>query len=67
MLQNLCGNKRGRTKNNNTKFLQDLMGSPNNEKDLIGGDVDLDLLSIFTQVGTRIMEGLGRREAQEGQ
>ena len=44
----------------------DLMDSPHKERDLIGQDVDLDLLSLFPQMGARIMEGLGRKEAQEG-
>jgi hypothetical protein len=33
--------------------------------DLIGRNVELDLLSLFPQMGARIMEGLGRKEAQE--
>ena len=58
------GNKRGRTnKRRNTKFLQDLdlVDSPHKERDLIGQDVDLDLLSLFPQMGARIMEGLRDR------
>ena len=55
------GNKRGRTKEN-TKFLQDLdlVGSPHKERDLIGEDVDLDLLYLFSQIDARIMGGRGR-------
>ena len=62
------GNKRGRIKEI-YKELQDLdlEGSPHKERDLIGEDVDLDLLSLFPQMGARIMEGLGRKEAQEDQ
>jgi hypothetical protein len=33
------------------------MGSPHKERDLIGEDVDLDLLSLFPQENARIMGG----------
>ena len=61
------GNKRGRTnKRRNTKFLQDLdlVDSPHKERDLIGQDVDLDLLSLFPQIGARIMEGVKKKSKQ---
>jgi hypothetical protein len=53
------GNKRGRkNRRRNTKFLQDLYleDSPHRERDLIGRIVDLDLISLFPQIGARIME-----------
>jgi hypothetical protein len=37
------------------------MGFPHKERDLIGGKVDLDLLSLFPQIGARIIEGLRRK------
>jgi len=37
---------------------QDLVGSPHKERDLIGEDVDLDLLSLFPQEYARIMGGI---------
>ncbi len=45
------------------KILQDLdlVDSTHKERDLIGQDVDLDLLSLFPQMGARIMEGLRDR------
>ena len=55
------GNKKGRTnRRRNTKFLQDLdlVDSPHKERDLIGGDVDLDLLFLFPQEYARIMGGI---------
>ena len=64
------GNKRGRTnRRRNTKFLQDLdlVDSPHKERDLIGQDVDVDLLSLFPQIGARIMERLEGEEASQGQ
>ena len=44
----------------NSKFLQDLDlgGSSHKESDLIGEDVDLDLLSLFPQKYARIMGGI---------
>ena len=39
---------------------QDLLGSPNLEERWIGGNVDLDLLSLFPQRYTRFMGGIGR-------
>ena len=64
----LWGNKRGRTKEIH-KELQDLdpEESPHKERDLIGENVDLDLLYFFPQMGARTMKGLGRKESQEGQ
>jgi hypothetical protein len=45
------------------KELQDLdpIGSPHTEEIMIGGNVDLDLLSLFPQKDARIMGGLGRK------
>jgi hypothetical protein len=45
------------------KELQDLdpTGSPYIEEIMIGGNVDLDLLSLFTQKDARIMGGMGRK------
>ena len=49
---------RGRTRRN-TKQLQnlDLLGSPHLEEELIGGMVDLDLLSYFPKDGQESLEG----------
>ena len=46
----------------NSKFLQDLdlEDSPHKERDLIGEDVDLDLLYLFSQRDSRIMGGRER-------
>jgi hypothetical protein len=46
------------------KELQDLdpIGSPHIEEKMIGGNVDLDLLSLFPQKDARIMGGMGRKE-----
>jgi hypothetical protein len=54
---------RGRTKEEIHKELQDLdpIGSPHIEVIMIGGNVDLDLLSIFPQKDARIMGGMGRK------
>ena len=43
--------------------LQDLdpKGSPHLEEELIGGNVDLDLLSLFPQICARIMGGSERK------
>jgi hypothetical protein len=51
---------RGRTKEEIHKELQDLdpIGSPHLEKKVIGGNVDLDLLSLFPQRYARIMGGM---------
>jgi hypothetical protein len=56
----LIGNKRGRTKEENHKELQDLdpIGSPQIEEILIGGNIDLDLLSPFPQKDARIIGGI---------
>ena len=53
---------RGRTKEEIHKELQDLdpMGSPHKEEKVIGGKVDLDLLSLFPQRYARIMGGIKR-------
>jgi hypothetical protein len=50
---------RGRTKEIH-KELQDLdsIGSPHLEEKVIGGNVDLDLLSLFPQRDARIMGGM---------
>jgi hypothetical protein len=50
-------NKRGRTKEDNHKELQDLhpKGSTHKEEKVIGGNIDLDLLSLFPQRYARIM------------
>jgi hypothetical protein len=49
---------RGRTKNIH-KELQDLgpEGSPHLEEKVIGGNIDLDLLSLFPEKDARIMGG----------
>ena len=49
---------RGRTKEEHEE-LQDLdpRGSPHTEEKVIGGDVDLDLLSLFRQEQARIIGG----------
>jgi hypothetical protein len=56
------------------KELQDLdpMGSPRKEEKLIGGNIDLDLLSLFPQRYARIMGGIERwasfpRSTMEGE
>jgi hypothetical protein len=48
----------------NTKFLQqlDLMGFLHKGRDLIAEYADIDLLSLFHQIGARIMEILGERK-----
>jgi hypothetical protein len=45
------------------KELQDLapIGSPHIEEIMMGGKVDLDLLSLFPQKDARIMGGMGRK------
>jgi hypothetical protein len=47
------------------KELQDLdpIGSPHMEEKVIGGNVDLDLLSLFPQRYARIMGGIERWES----
>jgi hypothetical protein len=59
----LWRNMRGRTKEKIHKELQDLdpIGSPHIEEIMIGGNVDLDLLSLFPQKDARIMGGMGRK------
>jgi hypothetical protein len=56
---------RGRTKEEIHKELQDLdpMGSPHKEEKVIGGNIDLDLLSLFPQRYARIMGGIERWES----
>ena len=56
------------------KELQDLdpMGSPHKEEKVIGGNIDLDLLSLFPQRYARIMGGIERcasfpRSTMEGE
>ena len=63
----LCGNKRGRTKKNSTNESQDLdpTGSPHKEEKVIGGVVDLDLLSLFPKFGQESLEGLRETQALE--
>jgi hypothetical protein len=53
---------RGRTKEIH-KELQDLdpIGSPHLEEKVVGGNVDLDLLSLFPQKDARIMGGMERK------
>jgi hypothetical protein len=53
---------RGRTKEIH-KELQDLdpIGSPHLEEILIGGKIDLDLLSLFPQEDARIIRGIERK------
>jgi hypothetical protein len=65
---------RGRTKEEIHKELQDLdpMGSPHKEEKVIGGNIDLDLLSLFPPRYTRIMGGIERwasftRSTMEGE
>jgi hypothetical protein len=65
---------RGRTKEEIHKELQDLdsMGSPHKEDKVIGGNIDLDLLSLFPQRYARIMGGIERwaiflRSTMEGE
>jgi hypothetical protein len=65
---------RGRTKKKIHKELQDLdpMGSPHKEEKVIGGNIDLDLLSLFPQRYGRIMGGIERwasfpRSTMEGE
>jgi hypothetical protein len=65
---------RERTKEEIHKELQDLdpMGSPHKEEKEIGGNVDLDLLSLFPQRYARIMGGIERwasfpRSTMEGE
>jgi hypothetical protein len=54
---------RGRTKEEIHKELQDLdlIGSSHLEEKMIGGNVDLDLLSLFPQKDARIMGEMGRK------
>jgi hypothetical protein len=54
---------RGRTKEEIHKELQDLdlIGSPHLEEKVIGGNVDLDLLSLFPQKDEIIVGGMGRK------
>jgi hypothetical protein len=49
-----------KNKGGNHKELQDLdpIGSPHLEEKVIGGNVDLDLLSLFPQKDARNMEGM---------
>ena len=56
---------RGRTKEGHEE-LQDLdpRGSPHIEEKVIGGNVDLDLLSLFPQELARIIGGIERKQAR---
>ena len=56
---------RGRTNRITTKELQELdpLGSPHLEEKLIGGNVDLGLLSCFPKDGQESLEGLGEGQA----
>src|SRR5215217_468456 len=68
--KNYWGNKRGRTnKRRNTKFLQDLdlEDSPHKERDLIGRNVDLDLLFLFPQKDSRSIGGVEGKGSSQGQ
>jgi hypothetical protein len=65
---------RGRTKEEIHKELQDLdpMGSPHKEEKVIGGNIDLYLLSLFPQRYAKIMGGIERwasfpRSTMEGE
>jgi hypothetical protein len=52
---------RGRTKEIHKELQdQDPIGSPHLEEKVIGGNVDLDLLSLFPQRYARIMGGIER-------
>jgi hypothetical protein len=53
---------RGRTRRKSTNELQDLNPrcSPHLEEEVIGGNVDLDLLSLFPQKDSRTMGGRKR-------
>jgi hypothetical protein len=53
----------GKNKRGNHKELQDLdlIGFPHKEEKVIGGNVDLDILSLFPQKDARIMGGMGRK------
>jgi hypothetical protein len=65
---------RGRTQEEIHKELQDLdpMDSPHKEEKVIGGNIDLDLLSLFPQRYARMMGGIERwarfpRSTMEGE
>ena len=58
----------GRTsKTTNESCDLDLVDSPQQEETLIGGKVDLDLLSLFPKSGQESLEGLRETQAIEGQ
>jgi hypothetical protein len=61
----LWGNKRGRTKEEKHQELQDqdLLGSPHLEEEWIGGNVDLDLLSLSLKDMQESWEGWRGRES----
>src|SRR6266480_3364964 len=61
--KSLWGNKRGRTMEENHKELQDLdpIGFPHKEEKVVGGNVDLDLLSLFPQKDSRSIGGMEER------
>jgi hypothetical protein len=58
---------RGRIMEEILKELKDLdpISSPHLEEILIGGNVDIDLLSLFYQNDSRSIGGMGRKQAQE--
>ena len=60
---------RGRRKRRTTKELQNLdpLSSPHLEEKLIGGNVDLGLLSCFPKDGQESLEGLGEGKVFQGQ
>ena len=63
---NACGGRREEEQRRTKQIeLQDLdpKGSPHLEERWIGGNVDLDLLSLFPQRYTRIMGGIERGQA----
>ena len=63
---NACGGRREEEqRSRTTKELLDLhlVGSPHLEERWIGGNVDLDLLSLFPQRYARIMGGIERGQA----
>ena len=60
---------RRKNKRRTTKELQELdpLGSPHIEEKLIGGNVDLGLLSCFPKNGQESLEGLGEGKVFQGQ
>ena len=65
---NAMGEMGGRTRKTTNEFQDlDLVDSPQQEERLIGGMVDLDLLSLFPKSGQESLEGLRETQAIEGQ